>query len=64
MAPLDGLTVRIELLAPSGQQTVVYQSVLDQGTHRVKLNSAEQGVHTACVYLDDVLYERLELDFE
>ena len=64
VAPLDGLTVRIELLAPSGQQTVVYQSVLDQGTHRVKLNSAEQGVHTAYVYLDDVLYERLELDFE
>ncbi len=64
VVPLDKLDVRVELVAPSGQRSEVYAAALDRGTHSVELRSGEQGLHSACIYLDGVLFETIQLDFE
>jgi len=64
VVPLNNLEVRIDLSAPTGETTEVYRSVLGRGTHQVNLNSTQKGMHTVYIYLEDVLYESLQLDFE
>ncbi|MBQ8506105.1 MAG: protein kinase [Clostridia bacterium] len=62
--PLDQLELRIDLVTPSGQSFTAYSGVLAQGTHSVELLSHESGTHAAYVYLDEVLFESMQLDFE
>jgi len=64
VVPLDRLLVRIDLVTPSGQALEAYNNTLDAGTHRVHLNSTQQGLHAVYIYLDNILYESLQLDFE
>ena len=64
VVPLDRLDVRVELVAPSGQRSEAYAQLLDGGTHSVELKSGEAGTHSVYIYLDDVLFETLQLDFE
>lgn len=62
--PLDQLQVRIDLVAPSGQTVEAMNAALERGTHQVQLSSGERGLHTVYIYLNDVLFESLQLDFE
>lgn len=62
--PLNNLKVRIDLVMPSGETVEGYKGVLAQGTHQVNLMSAQRGMHTVYIYLEDVLYESMQLDFE
>ena len=64
VVPLDRLDVRVEMVAPSGQRSEAYAKILDMGTHSVELRSSEAGTHSVYIYLDDVLFETLQLDFE
>lgn len=62
--PLNNLEARIELVTPSGETAEAYNSILSQGTHQVNLHSTQRGMHTVYIYLEDVLFESLQLDFE
>ena len=64
VVPLNEIAVRIEIITPSGQRVEAYNGVLAAGDHRISLNSLERGIHTANIYMDDVLFESLQLDFE
>ena len=64
VVPLNNLQVRVDLLLPSGETVEAFNSMLTQGTHSVKLNSTQRGMHTVYIYLEDVLFESLQLDFE
>ena len=46
VVPLNGSTVRLMMRMPSGQTQEVYRGVLNAGTYRIALSSAEQGRHT------------------
>lgn len=62
--PLNNLRARIDLVLPAGETVEAFNGVLSQGTHQVNLNSAQKGIHTVYIYLEDVLFESLQLDFE
>ena len=64
VVPLNNLAVRIEIITPSGQTVTAYSGNLASGSHRVSLSSLERGIHTAHIYMDNVLFESLQLDFE
>lgn len=64
VVPLNNLEARVELVAPSGETTVAFRDTLSQGTHQVKLSSAQKGRHRVDIYLENVLFESLQLDFE
>ena len=64
VVPLNRLGVRIEVITPSGQVVTAYGGTLDAGSHRISLSSLERGLHTAYIYMDNVLFESLQLDFE
>lgn len=64
VTPLDGLIVRVELTAPSGQIIQAYGGEMDAGVHQIALSSAEMGMHTVSIYLNDMLYESMQLDFK
>lgn len=64
VVPLNQLDVRIELASPSGQNVLAFASTLPQGTHQLMLNSQEQGMHNVYIYLNDVLFESMQLNFE
>ena len=63
VVPLDELSVRVELVTPAGETVEAFADALSSGTHQVSLYSAERGVHTVNVYMGDVLFESLQLDF-
>ena len=63
VVPLNNLRVTINLVAPSGVSLEVYREVLPKGTHAIGLSSSESGVHQIYIYMDDVLYESMQLDF-
>lgn len=63
LVPLDGLQVRVELVAPSGKAADAFDDVLDAGVHSVELKSGEAGVHEVNIYLNEVLFERMQLKF-
>lgn len=64
VVPLNGSAVQLMMTAPSGEIQEVYQGVLNAGTYRISLSSAETGVHTVEIYMDGVLMERQEIRFE
>ena len=63
VVPLNNLRVTVNLVAPSGVSLEVYREVLPKGTHAIGLSSSESGVHQIYIYMDDVLYESMQLDF-
>lgn len=64
VVPLDNLEVEVTLQASSGEEAVVYSETLSMGSYPITLSDAEAGRHTVRVYLDGVLMETLELNFE
>lgn len=64
VVPLNGIAVTIELAAPSGRRTEVFSGELEAGTHQMNLSSAERGMHSVEIYLEGVLFESVQLDFE
>ena len=64
VVPLNNLRVAVNLVAPSGVSLEVYSEVLAQGTHSISLTSAESGVHQVYIYMDDVLFESMQVEFE
>jgi serine/threonine-protein kinase len=64
VVPLNNLQMRVDLVLPSGETVEAYNSILRQGTHSVHMNSTQKGMHTVYIYLEDVLFESLQLDFE
>ena len=64
VVPLNGSNVRLLMIAPSGQTQEVYHGVLNAGTYRIALSSAEPGEHTVDIYMDGVLMESQRVEFE
>ena len=64
VVPLDRIEVRVELVTPSGVRSEAYARELEKGSHSVELKSGEAGTHAVYIYLDDVLFETIQLDFE
>ena len=64
VVPLNGSSVQLMMTMPSGDLREVYQGVLNAGTYRISLSSAEQGRHTVEIYMDGVLMEKQAIDFE
>ena len=62
--PLENVLVEVRVIAPSGQTQEVLNERMSAGTHTVRLNSAEAGMHRIQIYIDGVLWESLELSFE
>ena len=63
VVPLDNLRVVIDMVTPSGNHIEAYAGNLAAGSHRVKLASSEGGTHSLYIYMDNVLYESMEIDF-
>ena len=64
VVPLNNLQVSVNLITPSGASLEVYREVLPEGTHAISLTSTEQGLHQLYIYMDDVLYESMQLEFD
>ena len=64
VVPLAGSSVQLMMTSPSGDIREVYQGVLNTGTYRISLSSAEPGLHTVEIYMDGVLMEKQRIDFE
>ena len=64
VVPLNNLRVTVNLISPSGESAEVYREVLPEGTHSISLTSSEQGMHQLYIYMDDVLYESMQLEFD
>ena len=64
VVPLNGSSVQLTMVAPSGDAREVYHGVLNAGTYRIALSSAESGQHTVNIYMDGVLMESQTVNFE
>ena len=64
VVPLNGSGVQLMMIAPSGDAKEVYHGVLNAGTYRIALSSAEPGRHTVNIYMDGVLMESETVEFE
>ena len=64
VVPLNLSQVRIQLTMASGEAQEVYQGTLNTGTYRIALSCAESGMHTVSIYMDGVLMEQQDIDFE
>ena len=64
VVPLDGSNVQLVMVAPSGETQEAYHGVLNAGTYRIALSSAEEGEHTVNIYMDGVLMESQKVMFE
>ena len=64
VVPLDGSNVQLVMVAPSGDTQEAYHGVLNAGTYRIALSSAEEGEHTVNIYMDGVLMESQKVMFE
>lgn len=64
VVPLNNTRVSIMMTAPSGEETVFWEGVLDAGTCSIPLSSAESGLHRVEICMDDITREILEIDFE
>ena len=64
VVPLNGSDVLLTMTAPSGLTQEVYHGVLDAGTYRIALSSAEPGPHTVQITMDDVEMETQSVEFE
>lgn len=63
VVPLENLRVVVDMVTPSGQHIEAYADNLPAGTHRIALSGSESGTYRVYVYMDDVLYESMEIDF-
>ncbi len=63
VVPLDNLRVVVDMVTPSGSHIEAYSGNLAAGSHRITLSSTEGGVHRVYIYMDNVLYESLEIEF-
>ena len=63
VVPLNNLNVAVTLVSPSGVSLQVYAEVLPAGTHAVNLTSTESGLHQVYIYMDDVLCESIQVEF-
>ena len=64
VVPLNASQVRILITLSSGDAQEVYQGALNTGTYRIALSCAESGIHTVSIYMDGVLMEQQDIDFE
>ncbi len=64
VVPLNNLEVTIQLVTPSKQTLEAYSGQMVAGTHQINLSSSESGMHAVYIYMDGVLFESLQLDFE
>lgn len=64
VVPLNQTQVRVLLALSSGESQEVYQGTLNTGTYRIAMSCAEAGVHAVSIYMDGVLMEQQEIDFE
>jgi len=64
VVPLENLRVTVDLRTPSGQTIEAFSGNLAAGTHRVELSSSESGLHGVYIYMDEVLMEAMQLNFE
>ena len=64
VVPLNGSDVLLRMTAPSGQVQEVYHGVLNAGTYRISLTSAETGEHTIEIRMDGVNMETQTVIFE
>ena len=64
VVPLNSSSVLVQLSAPSGAVQEVYRGVLNAGTYRFALSSAEPGLHTVSITMDGVLMEEQNINFE
>lgn len=64
VVPLNNLEVVIQLVTPSKQSVEAYRGQMVAGTHQVNLTSSEPGMHAVYVYMNGVLFESMQLDFE
>ena len=64
VVPLENLRVVVNLATPSGQTIEAYAGMLPAGTHMIELKSSETGLHGVYIYMDEVLMEAMQLNFE
>ena len=64
VVPLNGSDVLLTMTAPSGLSQEVYHGVLNAGTYRLALPSAEPGEHTVQITMDGVEMETQTVQFE
>ena len=64
VVPLNGLNVVIDMVTPSGQSIELFSETLAAGTHSVEMHSQETGIHKVYIYMDNVLMESMQLNFE
>ena len=64
VVPLNGSSVQLMMIAPSGEAKEVYHGVLNAGTYRIALSSGESGDHTVQITMDDVEMETQTVVFE
>ena len=64
VVPLNGSSVQLTMTSPSGAVQEVYHGVLNAGTYRIALSSAEPGTHTVSIYMDGVLMESQSVSFD
>ena len=64
VVPLDQSQVKVQLRLDSGEMQEVYAGVLNTGTYRIALSCAEQGTHAVYIYMDGVMMEEQDINFE
>ena len=64
VVPLNDTQVRVQLMLSTGEIQEVYQGTLNTGTYRIALSCVESGAHAVSIYMDGVLMEQQEMDFE
>ena len=64
VVPLENLLVSISLDGPTGEESIVFSGRLSRGTHMVELTGIEPGVHLVRVYIEGVLIDQTEINFE
>ncbi len=64
VVPLNGSSVQLVMHSPSEDVEEVYHGVLNAGTYRIALSSDEPGTHTVNIYMDGVLMESQQVNFE
>ena len=64
VVPLNASGVVLTLSSPSGSMQEIYRGVLNAGTYRFALSSAEAGDHIVTITMDGVLMEQQTIHFE
>lgn len=64
VVPMDNIRTVIQLYTPEGQEVTVYTGRPPAGSHRIGMTSKEKGIHEVRVYMDDILYETLYINFD